>query len=338
MSLADALGAGVLSAITLARGGARLNVLTFHRVLAAPDPLLPDDLDQRSFRALLRMIRSLGRIVDLEQGVRDICERRTSGLRFAVTFDDGYRNNFDLALPVLKELGVPATFFVASGFLDGGRMWNDTLIESIRHARIDRVRLDRLGLDPLPVVSLSEKLQAIKALQRILKLKAVGERDAVCAEIAAECKSTLPDDLMMTSAQVRDLALQGMKIGSHTISHAILSRADRPDAALEIIDGRKRLQDISQTEVALFAYPNGRPDEDFDATHVAMVRSAGFRGAVMTGRGTFQQGTDPFQIPRFTPWGASRARIVYQLARNVWPNAGLEAGKQTLGGAPWSSL
>jgi peptidoglycan/xylan/chitin deacetylase (PgdA/CDA1 family) len=66
----------------------------------------------------------------------------------AITFDDGYADNFTRALPLLREQGLPATFFVATGFLDGGRMWNDTISEAIRRCNEDVVDLSAIGLTP----------------------------------------------------------------------------------------------------------------------------------------------------------------------------------------------
>ncbi|MCU0943281.1 MAG: polysaccharide deacetylase family protein, partial [Hydrogenophaga sp.] len=109
---------------------ARLSVLIFHRVLAQPDPLFPGVPDVRRFDEVCRWLARWFRVMPLDEAVRALKRGNLPARAAAITFDDGYADNHDQALPVLRAHGLPATFFVATGFLDGGRMWNDTLIES----------------------------------------------------------------------------------------------------------------------------------------------------------------------------------------------------------------
>ena len=119
---------------TLSPGGARgsLSVLIFHRVLSAPDPLFPDEPDASRFAEILSWVARAFTVIPLAQGVASLNAGTLPPRALAITFDDGYEDNFTAALPVLQRFGMHATFFVASGFLDGGRMWNDTVIESVR--------------------------------------------------------------------------------------------------------------------------------------------------------------------------------------------------------------
>jgi peptidoglycan/xylan/chitin deacetylase (PgdA/CDA1 family) len=122
---------------------------------------------------------------------------------------------------------------------------------------------------------------------------------------------------MMSSAQVRGLAAAGFEIGGHTVNHPILARLDDSDAKREIAEGRDRLEAITGTRIRLFAYPNGRPNEDYSRQSVELVRAAGFDGAVSTSRGAARAGSDPFQIPRFTPWQLQPWRFAVQMASNL---------------------
>ena len=67
----------------------------------------------------------------------------------------------------------------------------------------------------------------------------------------------------------------------------------------------------------LFAYPNGRPDEDYRAEHAQMVRDAGFEAAVSTAWGSARRNSDPFQLPRFTPWDRRRWAFGLRMGRNL---------------------
>src|SRR5206468_3278604 len=135
-----------------ARG--RLTVLIFHRVLPEFDPLMPDVHDAHQFDAVCRSLRRWFHVMPLDLAARRLAERSLPARSLAITFDDGYADNLEVALPILLRHGLTATFFVSTGFLDGGRMWNDTVIEAVRrtaHQELDLrdiagTRLDNYSL------------------------------------------------------------------------------------------------------------------------------------------------------------------------------------------------
>jgi len=123
---------------------------------------------------------------------------------------------------------------------------------------------------------------------------------------------------MMTDGQVRALRHAGMLIGGHTVNHPILASLGTDAVRDEIARGRDTLQAILGQRVGLFAYPNGKPGRDYQPAAVDVVRSLGFDAAVSTVPGAGRQGTDLFQLPRFTPWDRSAAKFGLRLARNLW--------------------
>jgi peptidoglycan/xylan/chitin deacetylase (PgdA/CDA1 family) len=131
----------------------------------------------------------------------------------------------------------------------------------------------------------------------------------------------LPDDLMMTSAQVLALRRAGMGIGAHTLSHPILAGLPDADIAREVAEGREVLERIVQAPVRLFAYPNGKPGVDYDGRAVDAVRRAGYAAALSTAWGAAIHGDDVFQLPRFTPWDRSSMAFALRMLRNLSRNA-----------------
>ncbi len=115
----------------------RLSVLVYHRVLSAPDPLRPGEPTVEEFEARMRWLASNYNVMPLIEAVRGVRANRLPKRALSITFDDGYADNHDLALPVLRKLGLPATFFVTTGYLDGGCMFNDVVIEAVRRARTE---------------------------------------------------------------------------------------------------------------------------------------------------------------------------------------------------------
>ncbi len=199
-------------------------------------------------------------------------------------------------------------------------MFNDTVVEALRLTTRRELDLETLSLPlakVLPLGTAAERRAAIDFVIAAVKYLPPAERSVVCGRLADALAVRLPDDLMMTSEDVRTLRRTGMQIGAHTASHPILKRLSPAQARQEVAAGRARLEALLDERVGLFAYPNGRPGEDYDETTVRLVREEGFDAAVTTAWGVSTAATDPFQIPRFTPWDAERLRFGMRLAHNM---------------------
>lgn len=301
--------------------GARLTIFIFHRVLAEPDPMAPDEPDARRFAQELAWIADWFNVLSLEEVVNRLQSGALPPRAAAITFDDGYADNVTVALPLLQQAGLTATFFIATGYLDGGRMWNDTITESVRACGGAELDLSEVGLGCWPLATPSMRHAAARAITLAIKREAPSRRAELTARVAERSSVRLPDDLMMTSAQLRSLADAGMAIGAHTVSHPILRALDDAAALREITDSKSWLESLIGRPVALFAYPNGVPGEDYDARHVQMVRRAGFKAACATRWGAAARDSDLFQLPRFRPWDVSRTRYGARLVHNLMRRA-----------------
>ena len=296
----------------------RLSTFIFHRVLKRADPLLPDEPDQERFERIVAFLAANFTLMRASDAVAALARGALPAAAACITFDDGYADNATVALPVLQRHGVPATFFVSTGYIDGGRMWNDTVIESVRLAPAGDFDASDFGLGRWRLNGAETRVSAYGAMLRTLKHLDPAQRREVTDAIAR--KAGLPDrsDLMMTRGQLRALHAAGMEVGGHTVSHPILSRLDDAAAAQEIGAGREELANWLGQQPTVFAYPNGVPGRDFGDRDVELVRAAGFSGAFTTARGTAQAGADAFRIPRFTPWDRQifkfGARAALQLA------------------------
>jgi peptidoglycan/xylan/chitin deacetylase (PgdA/CDA1 family) len=300
-----------------AGAGGRLSILVFHRVLAEPDPLFPELPDAVGFGQILQWIKSSFNVLPLDDAVRRLGSGSLPSRAAVITFDDGYLDNFTVALPALQQYGMVATFFIATGFLNGGRMWNDTIIEAIRSG--SRRRPDSDGADPRgrELRTPMEKRAAIDRLINDGKYLRPDARIEFAARVAADVTHRLPADLMMTSDHVRALRRAGMQIGAHTVSHPILTRITSDEARNEIRKGKLQLEELLDERVSLFAYPNGRYGEDYTNEHVALAREIGFDAAVSTNWGAAKRGTDVMQLPRFTPWDRTQVSFGLRLAANL---------------------
>jgi peptidoglycan/xylan/chitin deacetylase (PgdA/CDA1 family) len=309
-----------LGAVSPGGSRGRLSILIFHRVLPEVDLLFPQEMHARRFDALCAGLASWFNVLPLDEAVRRLKDGSLPKRALAITFDDGYADNHDVAMPILKRHGLCATFFIATGFLDGGRMWNDTVIESIRQTSMNTLPLQRLGsqgLGELAVHSVAEKQNTIGQVIRAIKYLPVAQRLALTQELTSLAQVTPPTNLMMTGAQVRAMRRAGMQIGAHTVSHPILATLPPPEARDEIRNSKHHLEDLLDEPVTLFAYPNGKPGEDYSPQSVEIAKDLGFEAAVSTTWGASHAQTDLFQIPRFTPWDTGRWLFAARMAHNL---------------------
>jgi len=293
-----------------------LTILIYHRVLPAPDPLFPDVRDASGFADQVRAAARIFDVLPLCEAVERLRDGTLPHLAAAITFDDGYADNAEVAMPVLHRLGVPATFFVATGFLNGGCMWNDRVIEAVRQAPGPTLDLNDLGLGTHEVATIELRRRAIDVLLERIKYFPMEERQKTVDALASLLGASMPQ-LMMTDDQVRALHRGGMEIGGHTAFHPILTVLDPARAREEIVGGKRALERIVGQPIRVFAYPNGRPQRDYAGAHVDMVREAGFEFAVSTATGVATRGSDRYQLPRFAPWPRSRWRLGIELLRNL---------------------
>ncbi|MEO8132704.1 MAG: polysaccharide deacetylase family protein [Betaproteobacteria bacterium] len=304
------------NALSPAGNRARLAVLMFHRVTAAPDPILPDVMDAFTFERHMAFIKREFNVLPLGEACARHAKRSLPARAACITFDDGYADNEQIALPILKRVGVPATFFVATGFLDGSTMFNDGVIEVVRTAPDGVHDLGALGLPAYALGDTASRLAAIDSLIKLLKYRVADERGMLVARLADAMGGVSPKNLMMHPAQVRRLRDQGMEIGGHTVNHPILMGLDEQEARTEIVDGKHLLEEITGAQVTLFAYPNGKPGKDYGPQHVRLVREAGFSAAVSTVSSVADRASDVFQLPRLSPWERNPHRLGLRLLMN----------------------
>lgn len=297
---------------------ARLSILIYHRVLPQTDPLFPGEATIDTFNAQMALLKSMFNILPLHEAAARL-KAGTLPVRSAcITFDDGYADNVTNALPILQKHGLHATFFIATSYLNGGRMFNDTVIESVRCSNQETLDLRDMNLGNHRLSSNAERAAAIEDILPKVKYLPLEIRQETVANIARRAGAgNLPDDLMMTTAQLKTLHAAGMEIGGHTHRHPILANLNDADARNEIVAGKTWLEDTLGSRIRLFAYPNGKPGTDYLPDQAKIVRELGFDAAVSTHPGISIKSSDPFQLSRFTPWSNSRYSFAAQLIKNI---------------------
>ncbi|MFT3717868.1 polysaccharide deacetylase family protein [Pseudorhodoferax sp.] len=297
----------------------KLSVLLFHKVPLQVDPLVPHEPDLATVQGVLEAVGRLFRVLPLADAVVALRAGTLPRRAACITFDDGYQDWVPGVMPVLQRLGMHATFFVTTGQFQGVPVWSERIVHAVRQANVAMTILDleRPGLRDLPMQGPVARSQTVARVGAKLKYMRLSEREEALQHLESLCGVMCQTTPVMPVADLRALHAAGFGIGAHTISHPILRRCDSQEAYREIAASREDLEGLVGGRVDGFAYPNGQFGRDLDVSHVDMVRRAGYRYAVTTDWGVARAGQSVFQLPRFTPWGPSFAKMAWQFARNM---------------------
>jgi peptidoglycan/xylan/chitin deacetylase (PgdA/CDA1 family)/CelD/BcsL family acetyltransferase involved in cellulose biosynthesis len=288
-------------------------ILYYHRVNDDNDPFFPA-ISTELFDQEMRYVSRHYKVV----GMSELLDRLEGGSPepvVAITFDDGYRDNYQNAYPILQRYGLTATIFLTTGSVDSGEpLWFEKLSLAVK--KTEREYLD-LEID-IPrrfwMRSLNERLEThgriFKLLQQLEDPERRSRTDEILRQLGVDDSERR--NKMLTWDEVRLMKAQGMDFGGHTVTHPFLAKMSREQVAWEASQCKRRIEEELQLPVDHFAYPNGR-EEDFGAWNKEVIRSAGYRAAVTTIWGTNHRSTDPMELRRGGPWEETPEMFAYKL-------------------------
>jgi len=300
---------------TLASGlgkNKKLFILIYHRVLDEPDYMRPGEIDRRTFTWQMDLMAKYFNVLPLAEALEKIQNNELPARAVCITFDDGYADNYQNALPILNAFNLNATFFIANGFLNGGMMWNDKVIEAVRAISSEKIDLSEVGLGVYDVSSRDLKSKVAQEIINKIKHQDSSDRLEIADFVASKVKN-LPSDLMMTDEQLIQLHNAGMEIGGHTVNHPIMAKLKTKALSFELKNNKLVLEQLLGTTIRFFAYPNGKPEIDYKQKHVVQVKSEGYQAALSTQWGVSDKNSDLFQLPRFTPWDQSPIKFMQRM-------------------------
>ncbi|MCC7440243.1 MAG: polysaccharide deacetylase family protein [Bdellovibrionales bacterium] len=289
-----ALGLPVSLAARFYRGSC--TALMYHRVRAAgsarpafdPNGILA--VDASAFDRQMRTLAEDWRPIGLDEAVRGLKEGTLPRRAVVVTFDDGYRDNFDVALPILEKHSVPATIYLSSGFMDrtAAPWWEElgwilSRADSIRAEWKGRV-LERALSDD------GARAAAFAALAAWLRPEPVEGRFQLMTQLRAAAMAYPLESELMGWDDVSRLARHPLiTFGAHTANHPAL-RVETPEACeREILESRRAIEARIGRPVEHFAYPFGGRAEA-GAREFALCGKLGFASSVTTRPGHWHRG------------------------------------------------
>ncbi len=286
-------GVGAVRALSAVRPrfSRMVTILAYHRVLDVPDEdRFPFDLELVSasvaaFERQMAFLKAHYTPITFATllGHLDRGEAPPRGSAI-VTFDDGFVDNYSHAFPVLRRLGIPATIFLATGYLDRGEtFWYERLSHAVMTTRATSVRVPGAQAHAIGPDARSRR-RVIPALLRWLKRAADEERRQVLADLLRQLAPEVDCDAdprsgPMTWDQVREMSRAGIEFGSHSVDHPVLSKVDGTRLAVELEASKARIEAELGKAVQVIAYPVGG-EEAFDERVRTAVRAAGYRFGV----------------------------------------------------------
>jgi peptidoglycan/xylan/chitin deacetylase (PgdA/CDA1 family) len=275
----------------------RLLVLGWHNVASCPSSPSAGDTAIEGFARQVALLGRVANVVPLGPALARLSSG--SGLprrAVAITFDDGYRDNLELAVPVLERLGLPATFFLVPGLLSREMdAWWERTGWAVSGATVARGSWQG---ESLPDDARGRHHFTLRLNER-LKALTRAERDRAVGRLAAHMRPVepFPEDLFLDWDGARRLAARGFEIGSHTQFHPILSRESPAEQVRDLAESRRLLEHGLDIPIGVLAYPNGSA-RDYDAHTRAAARAAGYSHAVTTLWGWNHARTPPLEIRR----------------------------------------
>lgn len=279
----------------------RALILTYHRFSADEDDE-DGKTSARQFAKQLEYLTAHYDVVPLSRMVERITSREPLPSRLAaVTIDDGYRDAYEIAYPLLRRYGVSASLFVVTEFADRRAwIWTDKarfLTQQAAPQRLTmKIRESELRLELNGATSRRDASERVNSI--IKRLPDESKEEAIerlsCA-LGVPIPPTPPEEFSsVTWDQAREMDANGVEIGSHTLTHPILTNVGDERLRRELRDSKSQLEEVLGHQADLFCYPNGDNDERVQCE----VARAGYRAAVTVDNGLNQRGDDPLTLRR----------------------------------------
>lgn len=277
----------------------KILILMYHRFSRTPDPF---KISEKEFEAHLEYLQRRTTVVSLDEILSAENPDDLPPNPTVITIDDGYRDAYDIAFPLLKKYRMPATLYVVTEFVAGGIwLWTD----------FTRYLLDASGAEffsyehpngekfEAELNSSADRFEAAGRLNSILKKLPEKEKNFRIGEIARSLEMQIPtepteDFAAISWEQAREMDADLVKIESHTATHPILPNVGGKRLAFELVEAKKKLETVLGRKIRHFCYPNGSLNEKVRAA----VEEAGYASAVTTEYGFNAETADSFLLKR----------------------------------------
>lgn len=236
-------------------------ILMYHRLT---DSTIIPGISSANFEAHLQHLCKYYQVVPVEEIISAANGKSENTNKVALTFDDGYVDFYEKAWPLLKKYNVPATVYITTDFIDQKQwMWPDKVRVMLNTTSLSQVEIPKVGILKLSEQNFEKNWHSISDHCLTLQER---ERDSFLHELVALLNVTISDFpttdfAALTWQQLQDMQKEGLDIGSHTVTHPILTRINDDQLKSELMESKRVIENKLATEIKGICYPNGMPSD-----------------------------------------------------------------------------
>jgi peptidoglycan/xylan/chitin deacetylase (PgdA/CDA1 family) len=256
-------------------------ILIYHRICPKKDKWSLEPLSPDIFETQMKYFTQNYEILSLDELVQSIKSGKSFPKKaIVVTFDDGYKDNYLYAYPVLRKYKIPATIFLTTGYIGASELfWWDKVAYIIENNPSTK-RLNLKGLGSYSIQSGPYKTRDILEICEKLTKVSDHKKNSIIEKLLDICQVEIPRDLgkkfILSWKEVKEMDKAGVTFGAHSVNHSILINMPLEQSKNEIVQSKQDIEEKLGKEVTAFSYPNG----NFNAEIVELVRKSGFTCAV----------------------------------------------------------
>ena len=284
-------------------------ILAYHRVYPKKDNFFVPYVSPEEFENQIKYLQKYFKIFSLEELVNflknsKICNEEYKNIA-VITFDDGYKDNYIYAYPILKRHRIPATIFLTTDYIGEDRLfWWDEVGYIICNTKKDKINIPNIGEYSLN--NNEEKNNCVVIISEKLKKFPNKLKNEYISILQNKCNVTIPpglgEKMVLSWGEIHEMKDNGVNFGAHTKTHPILTNEILNEAEKEIVDSKKTIEKHLKIEIILFAYPNG----SFNDEIIQLVKNNGFNCAVSTKQSVINKynSNDIYSLPRIGACGS----------------------------------
>lgn len=260
-------------------------ILEYHRVGPVRDIWSLPPVDPHEFESQIAYLKYHYNIIPLDKLVDNILNKITLAKKTAViTFDDGYKDIFEYAYPILKKWNLPATVFLTTGHIGTGDLfWWDKLGYIIWNSKLKSIELEPIGF--IDLISKKNKLMAINILKKYVMELQSGHNNKFLKNLIDCFGLEIPDNVgrktILSWEDIKEMNQGNINFGAHTVTHPILTNASSEQVRSEIINSKISIENELNNKVTSFSYPNGKM-RNCNENIINILANNGFISAVTT--------------------------------------------------------
>lgn len=282
-------------------------ILFYHRFKKDNDDTSPYKLYVKSFKRQMLHLKRWYNVITLDELVEHIKNKEDlKSPSIVITIDDGFKDNYDLAYPILKNLNLPAMIFLTSGFINTQKApWVDEIGIALAKTKLGNLCFPQLFGDE--VVAISSTEQKAETLHRIYEKLLYLEHntkvdlvDTLLSVLNERGDLRAHERIMLNWEEIKQMSQNNISFGAHTLTHPTLSKMGPEDAMFEIIESKRIIGKELGTCVRHFAIPNGQ-NEDFTEALREFCKNGLFESITTTNFGCVANRSDPYMLPRVCP-------------------------------------